>query len=227
MRHISIVLFSLFFGLSGVVAQNNALGLWLMYSGNFNLRHNINVVQELHYRSNGVYGKDVNTLLYRNGIGVNLSKDNDNVLVGYTYIKQFNYDADGSKFPSYEHRTYQQYVHRKRWGIFNTQQRIRIEQRFLSNDFFMRYRLGFAVSLPVNAKKIEPKTLYIPFNNELFLINRPKAFDRHRITSGIGYMFNKNTRAELTLVHHALTKNSFNQVQVLVVNSFSLLNFHF
>jgi len=66
-------------------AQESAIGNWLMYLGNQKINNRWNWHHEIQYRNYNFVG-DLEQLLLRTGIGYNLSANNNNLLLGYTYI---------------------------------------------------------------------------------------------------------------------------------------------
>jgi Protein of unknown function (DUF2490) len=69
--------------------------------------------------------------------------------------------------------------------------RYRAEQRWTSNGFRNRFRYRLNAVLPLNNKKVIPKTFYLNASNELFFTNKAPYFERNRFFTGIGYEFNQ------------------------------------
>ena len=201
-------------------AQKSDVGNWLIYFGNKKIDSKWNWHHEVQYRNYDAIG-DLQQLLLRTGIGYNLTENNNNVLLGYGFIRSENYIAGtDEKIGNSEHRIYQQFTTRQKFGIFNTQHRYRLEERFLSNNFALRFRYFLSVNVPLNNKTIVPKTLYLSAYNEVFLNTRSPIFDRNRLYGGVGYSMSKNTRAELGFMAQTLERRNRNQVQMILFNNF-------
>lgn len=69
--------------------------------------------------------------------------------------------------------------------------RYRAEQRWTSNGFRNRFRYRVNAVLPLNNKKVIPKTFFLNASNELFFTNKAPYFERNRFFIGIGYEYNE------------------------------------
>ena len=98
-----------FLGLS----QNSELGNWLIVFGNKQLNSKWNLHAEVQYRNYDAIG-DLEQLLLRTGVGYNLTENNNNLLLGYGYIKSENYIGQtDDKINVNEHRIFQRNKKRK------------------------------------------------------------------------------------------------------------------
>jgi hypothetical protein len=70
-----------------------------------------------------------------------------------------------------EHRIFQQFITKQKFGRFNLQHRYRLEERFLEDDFRMRFRYMLGLNIPITQKEMLPKTLYASVYNEIFCIS--------------------------------------------------------
>ena len=77
-------------------SQENNLGNWLIYIGNKKLDNQWNVHHEVQYRNYNVIG-DLEQLLLRTGVGKNLTDGNNNLLLGYGFIRSENYFNETDK----------------------------------------------------------------------------------------------------------------------------------
>lgn len=134
------------FGL--LAAQKSDVGNWLMLFGNEKINPKFNIHYEVQYRNYDFIG-DLNQLLLRTGIGYNLSENNNNVLLGYAYVHSHNYDADQNISQLDEHRLFQQFITKQKFGRVQLNHRYRIEERFLQpkTEVRFRYQLGIIVPL--------------------------------------------------------------------------------
>lgn len=78
-----------------------------------------------------------------------------------------------------------------------------LEERFQHSDDWEtslrgRYRLSFTI--PINRYTVEPGTLYMPLEGELFWDitgDRAELFsNRHKVSAGLGFQFNKDWAVE-------------------------------
>ncbi len=198
-------------------AQKNDLGAWYMYFGNNKISKKLNLHNEIQYRNFNAIG-DLEQLMVRAGIGYDLSEDNNNVLAGYAFILSRPYE-DGEKTENIEHRIFQQYITKQKFGRFNLQHRYRLEERFMEDDFRMRFRYYINVSIPINNKEMLPKTFYASVYNEIFLHSDSPVFDRNRVYGALGYVINKNMRIEAGYMNQIQENKNRGQVQIGFYNN--------
>jgi len=134
------------------IAQDSNFGNWMIYFGNKQLNSKWNLHHEVQYRNYNAIG-DLEQLLLRTGLGYNLT-DNTNILMGYGYILSENYIANtDEKFQINEHRIYQQLITKQKFKNITIQHRYRFEQRFVEDDFKLRFRYFLGVNAPLSKKK--------------------------------------------------------------------------
>ena len=213
---------SLFFSLSlisSLSAQESNSGAWYMYLGNQPFHQRWNWHNELQYRNYNLAG-DLEQIVLRTGIGYNLSENNNNVLIGYGFFYSEPYIAGtDEKTETTEHRLFQQYLTRQKFGRFNLQHRYRIEERFLEEEFKMRYRYFLSLHLPLNKASMEKGTIYLSVYNEIFLQNKPPVFDRDRIYGALGYMVSPYIRIETGWMTQLFTSHQRGQFQLALFNN--------
>jgi hypothetical protein len=66
-------------------AQNSGVGNWFIYFGNQRINKRWNWWNELQYRNYNFIG-DLRQLVFRTGLGYNLTENNNNVLLGYAFV---------------------------------------------------------------------------------------------------------------------------------------------
>ncbi|WP_326984174.1 DUF2490 domain-containing protein [Chryseobacterium sp. MYb264] len=200
-------------------AQKNDLGAWYMYFGNNKISKKLNFHNEIQYR-NFDMGGDLEQLLIRTGIGYDLTENNNNILLGYGFILSQPY-INGEKTENIEHRIFQQYITKQKFGRFNLQHRYRLEERFLQDDFRMRFRYLLGLNIPLNNKEMLPKTFYGSVYNEIFLHLNSPTFDRNRVYGALGYVINKNMRVEAGYMNQIQENRNRGQVQIGFYNNIS------
>ncbi|UKB82265.1 DUF2490 domain-containing protein [Chryseobacterium sp. MEBOG06] len=206
-------------GLGSVLtyAQKSDLGAWYMYFGNNKISKKLNWHNEIQYRNFDGIG-DLEQLLVRTGIGYDLTENNNNVLLGYGFILSQPY-VNGEKKENIEHRIFQQYITKQKFGRFNIQHRYRLEERFLEDDFRMRFRYMLGFNIPITQKEMLPKTLYASVYNEIFLHFNSPVFDRNRVYGALGYVINKNMRIEAGYMNQIQENKNRGQIQIGFYNN--------
>jgi len=198
-------------------AQKSDLGAWYMYFGNNKISKKLNWHNEIQYRNFDAVG-DLEQLLIRTGIGYDLTENNNNVLLGYGFILSQPYVNDEKK-ENIEHRIFQQYITKQKFGRFYLQHRYRLEERFLEDDFRMRFRYMLGVNIPITQKEMLPKTLYASVYNEIFLHFNNPVFDRNRVYGALGYVINKNMRIEAGYMNQIQENRNRGQIQIGFYNN--------
>ncbi len=200
-------------------AQKSDTGNWFIYFGNQSINKKWNWWNEVQYRNYNFAG-DLQQLLIRTGVGYNLTENNNNVLMGYGFIHSQNYlpnEVDKSK--NNEHRIYQQFITKQNFGRIFLQHRYRIEERFLPDDFKMRFRYFLSLNVPLNHNSMISKTVYASAYNELFLNAESPVFDRDRLYGALGYVLDKNFRMELGFMAQILETGTRGQFQIVLFNN--------
>ena len=207
-----------FFSLNAFT-QKTTTGNWFIYLGSQAINKKWNWHNEVQYRNYNFIG-DLQQLLLRTGIGYNLSENNNNLLLGYAYINSQRYLPNGTdKVNSNEHRLYQQFITKQNYNRFYIQHRYRIEERFLPTNFQMRARYFLALNVHFTEKKMVKNAFYASAYNEIFLNTKGDIFDRNRFYTGIGYVINKNMKAEIGFMAQTLATSNRNQVQLIFFNN--------
>ena len=200
-------------------AQESDLGNWLVYIGNKKLNSKWNIHNEVQYRNYNAVG-DLEQLLLRTGLGYNIDEKN-NVLLGYGYILSKNYIGDtDEKVSVNEHRIFQQFTTKQSIGKVGLSHRYRFEQRFVEDDFKMRFRYFLGVKIPLQYKEDGNNPLYLSAYNEIFLNTESSVFDRHRVYGGLGYTFSKQLRMELGYMNQFFETSGRDQINVIAFVNF-------
>lgn len=202
-----------FFG--SLQAQDSDTGNWLIYIGSKKINDKWNWHHEIQYRNYNFIG-DLEQLLIRTGIGVNLSPKNNNLLLGYGFIQSEPYIAGtDEKLSVAEHRIYQQFVTKQKFGRLAIQHRYRIEERFVEDsDFKWRFRYFLAFNIALSQKELLPDTWYLSAYNEIFINGQGNAFDRNRIYGALGYIVSPQLKVELGFMSQVYEKASREQLQI-------------
>lgn len=200
-------------------AQDSSLGNWLIYFGNKKVNSSWNIHNEVQYRNYNIAG-DLEQLLLRVGLGYNLT-ENNNLLLGYGFIHSQNYiDGSEEKESVNEHRIYQQFINKHKIARTSLQHRVRLEERFVEDNFKMRFRYFLAINVPFNNKEMIDNTVYLSAYNEIFLNFDENVFDRNRIYGGLGYKVNTSFRFELGYMTQIFEDSMRDQMNVIAFVNF-------
>ena len=221
MKFVSIIIVYLCFcNLS--FSQKSETGTWFMYFGNQKINPKWNWHNEVQYRSYNFIG-DTNQLLLRTGIGYNLTENNNNILLGYGFINTQNYLPNSDqKIATNENRIYQQFITRQNFGRVFLQHRYRIEERFLSDNFKLRFRCFLGINIPINKRALDKNAVYFSTYNEVFINAESPVFDRNRLYGALGFVIDKNFKVEAGYMIQTLEKSNRNQFQIVIYNNLPL-----
>ncbi|WP_407484259.1 DUF2490 domain-containing protein [Elizabethkingia meningoseptica] len=206
-----VLLAGISFGL--LTAQKSDVGNWFMLFGSEKVNSKFNIHYEVQYRNYDFIG-DLNQLLLRTGIGYNLSENNNNVLLGYAYVHSHNYDADQNIKQLDEHRIFQQFITKQKFGRVMLNHRYRIEERFLQPKTEVRFRYQLGVIIPFNNSSLTADTWYASVYDEIFINAKKEAFDRNRLYGAIGYVVNDKIRLEAGVMNQTLSNTHRYQFQI-------------
>ncbi|OEK09740.1 hypothetical protein A8C32_12575 [Flavivirga aquatica] len=201
-----------------VQSQDSNLGNWLIYIGNKKLNSKWNVHNEVQYRNYDAIG-DLEQLLLRTGLGYTFNEKKSNILLGYGYIKSENYTGTtNNKVSVNEHRIFQQFISGQKVGNVKLSHRYRFEQRFVEDDFKLRFRYFLGLKIPLSNK--EKNKYYLSAYNEIFLNSKTAIFDRNRVYGGLGYNLNKNIRFEFGYMNQFFETASRDQLNMIAFVTF-------
>lgn len=217
---LTIVLLAVLFVPFLSTAQDSNLGNWLIYIGNKKLNSKWNIHNEIQYRNYDAVG-DLEQLLLRTGLGYNLTENNNNILLGYGYILSENYVGDtNEKVSVNEHRIFQQFTTKQKVGKVSLSHRYRFEQRFVEDDFKMRFRYFLGLNIPLQYKEDGNNPLYLSAYNEIFLNTESSVFDRNRLYGGLGYKFSKSLKIELGYMNQFFETSGRDQINLIAFVNF-------
>ncbi|MDR6369587.1 hypothetical protein J2795_000176 [Chryseobacterium bernardetii] len=148
--------------------------------------------------------------------------DNIRPAAGAMFLILESYNADDSKKIRYEKRPFQQVTADYFIGRTSISNRLRVEERFLSNpdEFEVRIRYLISVRIPFN-KKGEKEKLYGILKNEIRMnMDKSEPFDSNRITAGLGIKLGKNSALELAFINQMETGKTSNYGFIGFRNSF-------
>ena len=200
-----------------VKSQESSIGNWLIYFGNKDLNSSFNWHHEIQHRNYNILG-ELEQLLVRTGLGYNVN-ENNNILLGYGFIDSRNKAIESNEILKVnEHRIYQQFISKQVIGKIKIQHRYRFEQRFIEDDFKLRYRYFLSLNIPLLKTN---KKYYISAYNEIFIdASQENSFDRNRIYGGLGYKLNSNIKLELGYMNQIFNNSTRDQFNVICFFNF-------
>jgi hypothetical protein len=192
-----IAIVCLLISVSAFATKPGPHGFWPTYFGSAAINSKWGIWAEAQYRTYD-FGGDLEQLLLRTAVTYNLNgNSNQQISQGYGYVRSEPYiSGTEQKRVTEEHRLYQQLLLKQRHGRLYLSHRYRIEERFLPNDFKVRFRYFLGANLCLNSKELAKGTFYLTAYNEVFLHSNKPVFDRNRLYGGLGYAINKNLRFE-------------------------------
>ena len=205
------------FTLTAANGQDTNSGAWYMYFGNNKIGKNLYWHNEIQYRNHN-WGGDLEQLLLRTGVGFDLTENNNNLLLGYGYIISQPYHQN-EKSEILEHRIFQQFINKETIGRVVIQNRYRLEERFVSEDYKMRFRYFMGFNIPISQSRMAPKTVYLSLYNEIFLNLNAPVFDRNRVYGALGYTINNTLKVEAGYMTQLYENNYRGQFQLAVFNT--------
>jgi hypothetical protein len=194
-------------------AQPSGMGNWLSYAINGKISERWSTVGDYQLRNYELTG-DFQQLLLRTNLQYEINSHVE-IGCGYAFSLAANYSGE-DKTTGLENRITQQLIHK----ILNKRvvlaQRLRVEERFLSDRFQLRFRYQFGGRYWWNEKH----RWYAGAFDELFLLADGLTFDQNRIFTGIGYRFNDHFRLETGNLYIRYRSGSRNQLFTQLVHSF-------
>jgi len=202
-----------------IKAQDTKYGNWLMYFGNQQINEYWNIHNEIQYRNYNYVG-DLEQLMFRGGLGYNLSENNNNILIGFAYVISEPYIEGTKNEKITEKRLFQQFITKQSFNNIVLQHRYRVEQRFIEDEYNARFRYLIGIQVPLSGFEVRDRPFYLSFYNELFVKTTPEnMFDRNRVYGALGYSVFKHIRIEAGVMSQILQDNSRKQFQIAVYNN--------
>ena len=175
---------------NSLLAQNDALGGWHIFSYNYYFNKKVFIYSEVQVRSQHL----TDDFFYhelKTGLGYNIT-DKSAVLLGFGNYKTYTFPGNFEKpVTANEYRIWQQFITVSYLNRIKFEHRYRVEERWVNSDFLMRFRYRFSPIIPLNHSTLIKNTVYIPLFEEVFFTNKAPYFIRNRFYVGAGYQFTK------------------------------------
>jgi hypothetical protein len=201
------------------LAQPEPWGNWLIWFGNARINKHWSVWNEVQVRQFNLAG-DMEQLMLRAAVNYHTASGAW-LSQGYGRVGTWRYTpGTNEKTVAWEHRPYQQVLMRQQHGRVFLTHRYRVEERFLPDDFQLRFRYFLSLNIPLNKSGMDAGAWYATAYSETFLRYNNPTFDRHRLYGGIGYVKNKDLRFELAWMEQQLETRRRGQLQLVVFRTF-------
>jgi hypothetical protein len=184
--------------------SKNLLGSWEAYNVNAKFNQSpIRFQMDVQHRDHNIAG-DLDQIIIRPGIQFFHEPSKSSYLIGYAF---FLFQNEGEpNNPITENRIFQDIDLRHNISRLSIRHRYRFEERFVeSRPFAFRFRYAVFVDIPLNKKKIEVKTWYIPLWNEIFIKASGIPFDRNWLYAGLGYRVTNNLGVQVGAMNQFMT----------------------
>ena len=199
-------------------SPQGTIGNWLMFFNQTRLNERWSIHAEAQYRS---YEITPNTeqLLLRGGINYHIG-NSAFASIGYAHVTNYAYDKDllqGVQVA--ENRLWQQFLMRNTLGRISFEHRYRLEQRWLNGNqdlYLDRIRYLLRATIPINKSKIEAKTIFVSFYDEIFIHFNNKPFDRNRLYGAVGYQFTPLFNIQLGYLAQTVNTTTKSYLQIAV-----------
>jgi len=172
-------------------SQVNDFGSWSVINTRLNLSPKWSVFNELQLRSQSFY-QHFYYYEIKGGVSYAINKNFSFLLGAGKYMTY----SDGGNFKepvvANEFRFWQQVTMNNYLERIKFEHRYRVEQRWLKSGYRNRFRYRLATAVPINQKKMGPKTFYFTAYDEVFFTNIAPYFERNRVFAGVGYPFSKH-----------------------------------
>ena len=184
-----LLLFTLLLTAFNVSSQSSEYGNWMVYAINGRINQRWELVGDYQYRNYNSFG-DLQQILLRTALQYDVTSK-FSVGTGYTFSYVENY-VDDKKRDAIEHRFTQQFIHKTISGKVSLAQRLRVEERFISDLFSLRFRYALAGKYWFGEKKHWCVSVW----DEIFVNAKSLDYDQNRLFVGVGYRFSDHFRIE-------------------------------
>jgi hypothetical protein len=171
-------------------SQKSHFGSWNVITTKLTLSDKWGAYNELQLRSQSFYD-DHFYYEVKGGVSYSVNK-NFTFLLGvgryitYTDGGSFKKPVTGNETRFWQQLTMNHYLERIKF-----EHRYRVEQRWFKTGFRNRFRYRLNAVMPINNRKMGPKTFYMAAFDEIFLTNKKPFFERNRLFIGTGYQLSK------------------------------------
>ncbi len=230
----------------------NQFADWFSASSTMKTSNRLSIFVDTQFRF--VDGTEAMQHQFRIGGDIKITEKFSFMPLGYVYIWNYLYGKQPTTYMNNEHRVYQQFTYKHKWGSFNLVHRLRTEERFLqahhkdtngnviddgyskNQQFRIRYRIYGTLPLTKQQDQasmaIAPKSYYLVVYDELFMswgeYVTYHEIDQNRIFVGLGYQFTKDFTIQSGFLWQLLVKaNGAQQENNIGIGTWLTYNFDF
>jgi hypothetical protein len=188
-------------------SQQSDVGSWNVINTKLTLSPKWSVFNELQLRSQSFY-KNHYYYEIKGGVAFSINKSFSFLLgagkyMTYTDGGNFKDPVTANEFRFWQQITMNHYLERIKF-----EHRYRIEQRWFKPGYKNRFRYRLNAAVPINHKKMGPKTFYVASFDEVFFTNIAPYFERNRFFAGAGYQISKYFTIQPGYLHQFDYKNN-------------------
>jgi hypothetical protein len=163
----------------------------------------------------------------KTGISYNFTRN----LAGLIGTGFYNTDKPGELFQTpalqKEFRTWLELSFKQKFNRFNFDHRVRLEQRFIPDNYKNRLKYRLALTLPINKAELIPGCIYLSLNDELWMPQYGIVVEKNRLYAGLGCKFSANAALQLGCVNdNNYSSNGYlvkNYLQIMLIYDFTKL----
>ena len=206
--------------------EDHSLGNWnsILLKGKISPKWSL--LGEGHIRCND-YDLKYDYFEIKSSIGYSITKN----LTGLLGTGFFNTDTPGEFFRTpalqRELRTWLELNLKHTFSRFNFEHRVRLEQRFIGDNYKNRLKYRLGLLLPINKAVMTHGSLYLAANDELFMPQYGPVVEKNRFYLGMGYKMNQNTALQLGCVndndYKSNSHSTKNYLQIMLIYDFTKL----
>ena len=217
MKKTAVIIFILLttniaFSQSKIVA--NQLNSWWTYGGNHRLSDKWSVHTLYSHRRN-----DFTNYLQQSLVRVGLNYHANKNLIftfGGDWVITYPYGEQPIAKTTTTYRSFEQMVLKNKVNRFYFKHRYKLEQQYTDKGYYYkvhhRFRYRFGMTIPLNHKTMEDKTIFLTFFDEVF-INFGKEtngyyFNQNWAYAGLGFKINKSTSVALGYMNQYFPKSN-------------------
>lgn len=180
---------------------------WFVINSNIKFSKRVGVTFDGQFR----FAKDFENMQHflRAGVDVYITPNLSVVPLGYMYVWNYAYGEQPASLIAGEQRLWQQILFKQKFGRFNINHRLRLEQRWLeknqtpdgevvTNFYLNRLRYRFLLNFTLNKENMESGALFINAFDEFFYgwgsYDTFNEIDQNRVSLGLGYQINSKTQ---------------------------------
>jgi hypothetical protein len=196
---ISITITFIIICIASDAQTTHSLGNWEAIFLKAKISPKWSLMSENHIRSS-TYSMKYDYFEVKTGISYGFS----NKLIGLFGSGYYDTDQPGGflKTPALqkEFRTWLELTYKQEYKRLKIDQRVRIEQRFITGNYKNRFKYLLGLTVPVNQPELIKNSIYLAVNDEIWLPQYGMFMEKNRLFAGAGYKMNDNVTWQIGCV---------------------------